>query len=229
MQTALYVDTRRQSQPNNQYGYLSSMFMGIVFSAGWTPCIGPIYGTVLIKAASGGSVSEAGTLMAAYSLGLGIPFLLTALALDQAQGLFRRLQRNMRAIEAFSGAFLILIGVLVFSGQLERLTRIGGSQGAFGDLSLNLENCGIAAIEGQVRWRNLPDCLSDGVKEDFYIANPKGSTSLPRRRCPVTAAGPSPISRRSPAGSNRPAWTFPVWTRALRPARPIHSKAPPRQ
>ena len=129
---------------------------------------------MLIKAASGGSVSEAGTLMTAYSLGLGIPFLLTALALDQAQGLFRRLQRNMRAIEAFSGAFLILIGVLVFSGQLERLTRIGGSQGAFGDLSLNLENCAIAVVEGQVRLGNARDCLSDGVKEDFYIADPKG-------------------------------------------------------
>ncbi|NLF79339.1 MAG: redoxin domain-containing protein [Chloroflexi bacterium] len=174
LQTALYVDTRRQSQPKNQYGYLGSLFMGVVFSAGWTPCIGPIYGTVLIKAASGGSVSEAGTLMTAYSLGLGIPFLLTALALDQAQGLFRRLQRNMRAIEAFSGAFLILIGVLVFSGQLERLTRIGGSQGAFGDLSLNLENCAIAVVEGQVRLGNARDCLSDGVKEDFYIADPKG-------------------------------------------------------
>src|SRR5690606_35056725 len=74
LQTALYVDTRRQSQPQNQYGYLGSLFMGVVFSAGWTPCIGPIYGTVLIKAASGGSVSEAGTLMTAYSLGLGIPF-----------------------------------------------------------------------------------------------------------------------------------------------------------
>lgn len=174
LQTALYVDTRRQNQPQNQYGYLGSLFMGVVFSAGWTPCIGPIYGTVLIKAASGGSVSEAGTMMTAYALGLGIPFLLTALALDQAQGLFRRLQRNMRTIEAFSGAFLILIGVLVFSGQLERLTRIGGSQGAFGDLSLNLENCAIAVVEGQVRLGNAWDCLGDGLKEDFYIANPKG-------------------------------------------------------
>jgi len=181
LQTALYIDTRLQSRPDARYGYLSSMFMGVVFSAGWTPCIGPIYGAVLTMASSGGSVSEAGTLMTAYSLGLGIPFLLTALALDQAQGLFRRLQRNMRAIEVFSGAFLILVGVLVFSGQLARLTSVGGSQGAFGDLSLNLENCAIAVVEGQVRWRNVPDCLSDGVKEDFYIAAPKAAaaTRLP--------------------------------------------------
>src|SRR5690606_17888474 len=104
LQSALYVDTRRLGQPGNQAGYLGSLFMGVVFSAGWTPCIGPIYGAVLTLASTGGSLPRAGTLLTAYSLGLGIPFLLTALALNQAQGLFRRLQRNMRTIEVVSGA-----------------------------------------------------------------------------------------------------------------------------
>ncbi len=169
VQTALYVDTRRQSQPNSRYGYLGSLFMGVVFSAGWTPCIGPIYGAVLTLASSGGSISEAGTLLTAYSLGLGIPFLLTALALDQAQGVFRRLQRNMRMIETVSGVFLVLIGVLVFSGELERFTRIGTDQGSLGDISLNLENCVVGAVEGEVQWGRVPGCISNGLKEDFYV------------------------------------------------------------
>jgi len=171
LQTALYADTRRQSRPDTRYGYLGSLFMGVVFSAGWTPCIGPIYGAVLQLAWSGGEITRAGTLLAAYSLGLGIPFLLTALALDRAQSVFRRLQRRMRAIEVFSGAFLVFIGVLVFSGQLQRLSQLGANQG---DLSLNLENCVIGALEGEVRWSNVPGCLSSGVKEDFYLAARRG-------------------------------------------------------
>jgi len=168
----LYVDTRRQTRPSQRYGYLGSLFMGVVFSAGWTPCIGPIYGAVLTLASTGGSVSRAGVLLLAYAIGLGIPFLLTALALDRAQGVFRRLQRHMRTIEAVSGAFLIFIGVLVFSGQLERLTALGG-QGELGDIQLNMENCVVGAIEGRVRLGNLWSCIGDGVKEDFYIAAPR--------------------------------------------------------
>jgi cytochrome c-type biogenesis protein len=174
IQTAFYVDTRRQNQPQSRYGYLGSLFMGVVFSAGWTPCIGPIYGTVLTMANTGGSMSEAGTLLAAYSLGLGIPFLLTALALDQAQGALRRLQKNMRLIEAFSGVFLVVIGVLVFSGQLQRLSNLGSGDGTLGTLSSNLESCTIGATEGRIHWGNWLDCVrEDGLKEDFYVASPK--------------------------------------------------------
>jgi len=169
---ALYVDTRRQTRPSQRYGYLGSLFMGVVFSAGWTPCIGPIYGAVLTLASTGGSVSRAGVLLLAYATGLGIPFLLTALALDRAQGVFRRLQRHMRTIQAVSGAFLIFIGVLVFSGQLERLTALG-AQGELGEIQLNMENCVVGAIEGRVRLGNLWSCIGDGVKEDFYIAAPR--------------------------------------------------------
>lgn len=183
LQTVLYVDTRRQGQAQQkqqQYGYLGSLFMGVVFSAGWTPCIGPIYGAVLTLASSGGSISEAGSLLTAYSLGLGIPFLLTALALDQAQGLFRRLQKNMRTIEAFSGVFLILIGVLVFSGQLERLAQFG-NEGELGDISLNMENCTVAVVEGRVSLGNVWDCVRDGTKEDFYVVynKPRVQASAP--------------------------------------------------
>ncbi len=178
IQAILYIDTRRQTRPSNRYGYLGSMFMGVVFSAGWTPCIGPIYGSILTLATNEGSISHAGILLYAYSLGLGIPFLLTALALDEAQGVFRRLQRNMRLIEMVSGVFLILIGTLVFSGQLQRISQ-AGSEGGLGGVSLNLENCVVGAVRGEVRWGNVPDCLQDGPKKDFYVASPKPVAALP--------------------------------------------------
>ncbi len=184
IQTVLYADTRRQSQVQNQYGYMGSMFMGVVFSAGWTPCIGPIYGAVLTMASTGDSISKAGVLLTAYSLGLGIPFLLTALALDQAQGFFRRLQRHMRIIELVSGAFLILVGVLVFSGRLERLTQ-EGARGSLADVSFNLENCIVGGLEGKVLWGNVPGCISgDGVKEGFYLVYPKANQATE----PIAAA-----------------------------------------
>ncbi len=188
LQMALYIDTRRQEQAQGRYGYLSSLFMGVVFSAGWTPCIGPIYGAVLTLASSGGSMSEAGALLTAYSLGLGIPFLLTALALDQAQGVFRRLQRNMRTIEAVSGVFLIAIGVLVFSGELQRLAALG-NQGRLGDISINMETCVVGATEGRVRWGNVPDCIWNGPKDDFYIAFDKVVVALPNAVSEGTTVG----------------------------------------
>lgn len=183
IQTAFYVDTRRQTQAASQYGYLGSLFMGVVFSAGWTPCIGPIYGAVLTLASTGESVTRAGTLLLAYSLGLGIPFLLTALALNQAQGVFRRLQRHMRTIEAVSGVFLVLIGVLVFSGELERLTNTGGNRSSLSDLSYNMEECIVGWARGEVILGRVRDCISDGPKEDFYISYPKETVS--------TAASPA--------------------------------------
>lgn len=209
LQTVLYTDTRRLDQPKAQASYMNSLFMGVVFSAGWTPCIGPIYGAVLITAAAGGleSILEAGPLMIAYSLGLGIPFLLTALALNQSQGIFRRLQRNTRTIEAVSGTFLVLVGVAVFTGQLQRLSTLGSKNGSFAALSVNLENCAIGFIQGEIRPGSLVSCIGSGTKEDFYVAGPRevasSDTSSAAPAVPETgAAGNIPtgleIGQRAP-------------------------------
>jgi cytochrome c biogenesis protein CcdA/peroxiredoxin len=147
VQTALYTDTRRQMTANGQGGYASSAIMGVVFAAGWTPCIGPVYGAVLTLAAQTGNVGQAGPLLAAYSLGLGVPFIATALLLDGAQGILRRLQRQMHRIELVSGAFLILIGVLVATGQLQSLSQT--LTGRFGDISVNLEKSVIDPLLAQ--------------------------------------------------------------------------------
>jgi cytochrome c biogenesis protein CcdA/peroxiredoxin len=144
----LYADTRRQIGPSRQQGYSGSAIMGMIFSAGWTPCIGPVYGAVLTMAANGGDPGRAGALLGVYSLGLGVPFLLTALLLDRVQGLLRNMQHHMRKIELVSGAFLVLIGIAVASGQLQSLSATFASD-QFAQAATDLESSVIERLTGQ--------------------------------------------------------------------------------
>ena len=84
IETSLYSDTRRSMKPASK-GFTGSFLMGIVFSAGWTPCIGPIYGTILTQATLTGDAAAATPLLVAYSIGLGVPFLLVVILLERAQ------------------------------------------------------------------------------------------------------------------------------------------------
>ncbi len=146
LETALYSDTRRQFAASGRRGLGSSALMGVIFSAGWTPCIGPVYGAVLTMAASGVNIAQAGLLLTAYSLGLGFPFLMAALMLDGAQSLLRRLRRHMRTVELTSGAFLVLIGLMVASGHLQGLS--GHLTTRFADVSIALEEALIDLVSG---------------------------------------------------------------------------------
>jgi len=115
----LNYDTRRQFLPS-QHGlnFFSSALMGVFFSAGWAPCVGPVLGAMLTMALTSDSVNRGTALLSVYSLGLAIPFLLAALAIGQASQLIRRLGRMMRYIEITTGILLVLIGILLFSGTL---------------------------------------------------------------------------------------------------------------
>ena len=104
-------------------GPLGAMLVGVAFAFGWTPCIGPILGGILAIAGSKNSVGEGVILLAVYSLGLGIPFLLTSLAINRFFGAATRIRKYYHAIELASGALLIVIGVLIISGQLTIITR----------------------------------------------------------------------------------------------------------
>lgn len=104
-------------------GPLGAMLVGIAFAFGWTPCIGPILGGILAIAGSRNSVAEGITLLAVYSLGLGIPFLITSLAINQFFGAAKRIRRYYHAIELTSGALLVAIGVLIMTGQLTLIVR----------------------------------------------------------------------------------------------------------
>ncbi len=159
----IYSDTRGDVAGSSREGLLGSAFMGMVFSAGWTPCIGPLLGTILtVAAATGattGDIVQGMLLLTAYSIGLGIPFVVTALLMNSAQGILRRLQRHMRKIELFSGTLLILIGLLVASGQLQSLSQTF-SQGDFADFTFRVEECGVGYFEGRVGLSHVGACLS---------------------------------------------------------------------
>ena len=109
-----------QRKPAGPFG---AMLVGVAFAFGWTPCIGPILGGILAIAGSRNSVGEGITLLAVYSLGLGIPFLLTSLAINQFFGAAKRIRRYYHAIELISGGLLVGIGVLILTGQLTLIVR----------------------------------------------------------------------------------------------------------
>ncbi len=104
------------------WGYLSSTVMGMGFAAGWTPCIGPILSTIWILAAQSATVGQGALLLAVYSLGLGIPFLVVGLAFGRATSLIRRLNRYMGLISWISGLFLLFVAYLLWTNALVTLT-----------------------------------------------------------------------------------------------------------
>ncbi len=160
IQRALYADTRLQMTASGQQNYLSSAFLGIVFAAGWTPCIGPIYGSILTMAAAGGDVGQAGVQLMAYSFGLGIPFLAAALMMDGAKGAVRRLQQHMQTIKRISGVLLIVIGIAIASGQMQEISR--DFAGRFADFSYQLEHCVLSIAEGERPISEFGVCLDSG-------------------------------------------------------------------
>lgn len=105
-------------------GYLGTLGVGMAFGAGWTPCIGPILGAILTYGFSQDTMWAGVGLLAAYSAGLAIPFLLAALALDAFLQTFRRFRTWIPVIEKASGIMLIGLGILLATGQLTALTAI---------------------------------------------------------------------------------------------------------
>jgi cytochrome c-type biogenesis protein len=101
-------------------GYLGSFVVGIVFAAGWTPCIGPILATILAVAATEG---RGVWLLLSYSMGLAIPFFLSSLALHQFLVFFRRFKRHIRIFEVVTGVVMIVVGILIFTNSLVIISR----------------------------------------------------------------------------------------------------------
>jgi cytochrome c-type biogenesis protein len=104
-------------------GPLGAMLVGIAFAFGWTPCIGPILGGILAVAGSKDTVLQGVELLAVYSLGLGIPFLLTSVAINQFFAVSKRIRKYYHAIELVSGGLLVAIGVLIFTNQFTLIVR----------------------------------------------------------------------------------------------------------
>jgi cytochrome c-type biogenesis protein len=105
-----------------QPGIWSGFFLGFAFAFGWTPCIGPILSAVLILAARSDTIARGVLLLAVYSAGLAIPFLLTALGIGQFMAFYKNFRKYLHAVELFSGALLLFVGGLVFVNKLTWLS-----------------------------------------------------------------------------------------------------------
>jgi cytochrome c-type biogenesis protein len=119
----LTYDTRVSEAPDPKWGYVSSALMGIFFSAGWSPCVGPVLGTILTLAFNGGSLSQGAVLLSSYSAGLAIPFLLAALGIGWVTVILRKYAKTMRYVEIAMGILLVIIGILLFTGIFELIAQ----------------------------------------------------------------------------------------------------------
>ncbi|MBW2064713.1 MAG: cytochrome c biogenesis protein CcdA [Deltaproteobacteria bacterium] len=101
-----------------KYGLLGAFIIGAAFAFGWTPCIGPILGSILAYASTLEKANQGMVLLSIYSLGLGLPFLLMGLGVNWVLGFFDRIKRHLRLIEIVSGIILIILGILIFTNKL---------------------------------------------------------------------------------------------------------------
>ncbi len=121
---------------STQPGIWSGFLLGFAFAFGWTPCIGPILATVLALAAASDTIARGVLLLAVYSAGLAVPFLLTALGIGQFLRFYQRFRKHLHAVEVFSGALLLFVGGLVF---VNRLTWMAGKLSFLNSIVLWLE------------------------------------------------------------------------------------------
>ena len=117
----LLGDKRVQLQKKPS-GFAGTFLVGIAFAAGWTPCIGPILASILVVAASSGQVGQGVGLLSVYSLGLGIPFLLSGLLFHQFLAAFKRFRKHIRLVEIGTGVMLIAVGIMLMFNMLGEIT-----------------------------------------------------------------------------------------------------------
>lgn len=132
----LDYDLRSQSTPDRSRGYLASALMGVFFSAGWSPCVGPVLGAILTLALSGGSIAQGVQLLSAYSAGLAIPFLLASVQIGLVTGVIRRYGKAMHYVEITMGIILIIVGLMLFSGRFSQLANLGSFFGTYDEIQL---------------------------------------------------------------------------------------------
>jgi len=119
----VFKGSNRTVNPDNM-GFLSAFIFGIIFSVGWTPCVGAFLGSALMLASQQGHVLEGMLMLLAYSLGLGIPFIFSAVLIDTLKSTFNWIKQHYDMINKISGGLLILIGVLMATGMLGRFLAL---------------------------------------------------------------------------------------------------------
>jgi len=132
----LNYDIRPEWTGKNRQGLIASGLMGVFFAAGWTPCIGTTLGAILTLGFSAQTSSQAMVLASGYALGLGIPFLLIGIGMNQASAFVRRFQQHLRKVQLASGVLLLIIGTMLLTNQLTLIAIWAQRNGLFLDLPL---------------------------------------------------------------------------------------------
>lgn len=115
-----------RSAQTDDMGFFVAMVFGVIFSIGWTPCVGAFLGSALMLASQQAHVVEGTLMLLAYSLGLGVPFVLSAVMIDYLMGAFAWIKKNYRTVNIVCGGFLVLVGVMMATGTMGRLLAILG-------------------------------------------------------------------------------------------------------
>jgi len=105
-------------------GYVGSFLIGVAFAAGWTPCVGPVLGTILLYASTTDSLWNGVWLLTSYSLGLGLPLFLTALGVDRFLAYFKQARLYLWGVSTVSGVLLIIVGVMIYANTLTMITSL---------------------------------------------------------------------------------------------------------
>lgn len=113
-----------RSALNKRLGFFSSMVFGMVFSVGWTPCVGAFLGSALMLASQQGNILSGVIMLFVYSLGLGIPFVVSAWLIDKLKGTFDFIKRNYKIINIICGCMLVAVGILMMTGLLGKMLTV---------------------------------------------------------------------------------------------------------
>ena len=119
---ALYQDKRMHNVQTSK-GLLGALVLGLVFALGWSPCLGPILATILGLASQQETVLRGVFLLAVYSIGLGVPFLVTSVGLNQFLGFYNRFKKHFRALEVVSGILVLGIGILILTDRMTQMNQ----------------------------------------------------------------------------------------------------------
>ena len=178
-------DVRLNNSAVRQPGVWSGFMLGFAFAFGWTPCIGPILTTVLSFAAASGTVGRGVFLLAVYSAGLAIPFLLTALGIGQFMAFYKNFRKYLHAVEIFSGTLLLFIGALVFSNKLTWLT---GKFAFLQATTARLEEALTTGIGAMITWTVLGLLVVGILAFALLKKSPEGSSFRSKRIVLIVAA-----------------------------------------
>jgi len=124
LKLSLLSREKRMEAPTGARGWLGSIVVGMAFAAGWTPCFGPILASILLLAGQSQTVGRGVALLGVYSLGMGIPFMLSALFLQGFRGFLTRHERVIAWLPRIGGAALVLLGTLLLTGQMARIASL---------------------------------------------------------------------------------------------------------